>query len=83
MCQSKNSTGQQSLVWIFLWFPIADITLTHNLLEIHGWVISTAAVEALIVKHSAEYVNSYTSKQLQNWYHCEQNKISKIRINSK
>ena len=83
MCQSKKSTGQQSLVWIFLRFPMANITLTHKVLEIHGWVISTAAVEALVVKHSAEYVNNYTSKQLQNWYHCEQNEISKIRIKSK
>ena len=47
--QSKNSIGQQSLVLIFLWFPITNITLTHKLLEIHGWVISTAAVEALVV----------------------------------
>ena len=87
---------------VFLWFPMANITLTHKLLEIHGWVISTAAVEVLVTlynrastatvlithpcissSYSAEYVNSYASKQLQNWYHCEQNKISKIRIKSK
>ena len=30
-----------------------------------------------------EYVSSYASKQLQNWYHWEQNKISKIIIKSK
>ena len=88
---------------VFLWLPIANITLAHKLLEIHGWAISTAAVEALVILYnqsfnsrsadhshpcisscySAEYVSSYASKQLQNWYHCEQNKISKIRIKSK
>ena len=33
--------------------------------------------------YSAEYISSYASKQLQNWYHCEQNDIGKIRIKSK
>ena len=49
----------------------------------HGWVIGIAAVDALFVKHSAEYESSYASQQLQNWYNCEQNKRSKIIIKSK
>ena len=76
-------TGQQSLVWIFIRFLIANITLTHKLLEMHGWVISTAAVDALVIKHNTEYVISYASKQLQNWYHSEQNKRSEIINKSK
>ena len=40
---------------VFLWFPIANITLTHKLLEIHGWVISTAAVEALIILYNQSF----------------------------
>ena len=49
----------------------ANITLTHKLLEMHGWMVSTAAADALVVRHSVEYVSSYASKQLQNWYNCE------------
>ena len=40
---------------VFLWFPIANITLTHKLLEIHGWVISTAAVEALVILYNQNF----------------------------
>ena len=58
-----NAQCQQSLVHkniqIFLWFPIAKITLTHKLLEMHGWVISTAAFGALVViKQGAEYIDA-------------------------
>ena len=87
---------------VFLWFPIANITLTHKLLKYMGewsalrllklWLyfITRASTAAVLITHpcisssySAEYVSSYASKQLQNLYHCEQNKISKIKIKSK
>ena len=43
---------------VCLWFPIANITLTHKLLEIleiHRWVISTAAVEALVIFYNQSF----------------------------
>ena len=42
------------------------MTWTHKILDMHGWVISTVAVNALVVEYSAEYFSSYASKQLQN-----------------
>ena len=45
----KLITFLDLLFSVFLWFPIANITLTNKLLEIHGYVISTAAVEALVI----------------------------------
>ena len=49
-CQIDNL-----LFSVFLWFPIANITFTHKLLEIHGWVISTAAVEALVILYNQSF----------------------------
>ena len=40
---------------VFLWFPIANITLTHKLLEIHGWVISTVAIEVLVILYNQRF----------------------------
>ena len=40
---------------VFLWFPIANITLTHKLLELHGWVISTVAVEVLVIHYNQSF----------------------------
>ena len=56
-CQQWRQSCQidDLLFSVFLWLPIANITLTHKLLEIHGWVISTAAVEALVILYNQSF----------------------------
>ena len=51
----QNCQIDDLLFSVFLWFPITNITLTHKLLEIHGWVISTAAVEVLVIFYNQSF----------------------------
>ena len=47
----------------------------------HGWVMSTLVIDALVVKHSAAKIGSYASKQIKKIYHIEQKKV-KLELKS-